>query len=222
MSENNDFDNIDRDEKLEVDSTSSEEVNEFVKDFKNKQKKESEGSINRQTPPTNDTPEDRDADFSKLDDPNFQIEELKKQVEAEKQNYLRALADLDNYKKRAMKEKSELLKYQGEKVILDLLEVVDSLELALMQEQPTAEELKTGLNLIYKLFIDILEKWGVKSKSAIGEQFDPNIQDALSSIVVDGKKAGDIVQEFKKAYHYKDKLLRVGQVVVAKEDLKND
>lgn len=164
-----------------------------------------------------ETQEDRDADFSKLDDPNEQIAELKAIAEAEKQNYLRALADLENFKKRAAKDRSELLKYQGDKIVYDLLEVVDNLELALVQENPTAEDLSTGLNMIHKLFVDTLDKWGIKSKGAKGEAFDPQIQDALSAVVDDSVKPGHVVQELKKTYHYKDKLLRPGQVIVAKE-----
>lgn len=139
---------------------------------------------------------------------------LKAEVEEFKAKYLRALADLENYKKRAMKERSELLKYQGEKVFFDILEIVDNLELALDHAEAEPDKLKEGLELIHKRFVDILGKWEVRSASGLGEEFDPNRHAALSRVPADGTKPGLIVNELKKAYFYKDRLLRAGEVVV--------
>lgn len=165
----------------------------------------------------------RDADFSKLAQIDAQAEkriaELEQQLSAEHDNYLRALAELENYRRRATKERAELLKYQGERIITDLIEVVDNFDLALKHAKSSgaagADEFQKGVELIHKLFLDILGRWEVRSESAVGQEFDPNRHEALSRVAVDDAKPGTVVNEFKRAYWYKDKLLRPGSVVVA-------
>lgn len=159
----------------------------------------------------------RDADFNELDNPEAVIKRLQADIESSKQDYLRALADFENYKKRVMKERADMLKYQGEKVIHDLLEVLDNLELALSQEQKTVEDFKGGVSLIHKLFVDTLDKWGVKGSSCIGQPFDVNSQEAIGMVESAEHKPGTIIQELRKSYIYKDRLLRPAKVVIAKE-----
>ncbi|RME58338.1 MAG: nucleotide exchange factor GrpE [Candidatus Dadabacteria bacterium] len=142
------------------------------------------------------------------------INELEKELEKAHNKYLRALADLENYQKRVLKERSELLKYQGEKLIVDLLEVVDDLERALEHKESDPEKIKEGLSLIYKRFTDLLSKWGVVGESAVGKEFDPAKHEAISKVESE-EGEGKVVDELKKAYYYKDKLLRPAQVVVA-------
>lgn len=129
--------------------------------------------------------------------------------------YLRALADAENIRKRAIKERSELIKYQGEQIVTDLLTVVDDFELALSNSGTDLEKFKQGVEMIHKRFVDVLGKWDVRGESAIGKQFDPNRHEALSKISVPDAESGSVVNELKKAFFYKDKLIRPGQVVVA-------
>ncbi|MDC0358323.1 nucleotide exchange factor GrpE [Oligoflexia bacterium] len=145
---------------------------------------------------------------------NEAVEQYQKEIEEYKGKYLRALADLENYKKRALKDRSELLKYQGERVFFDILEVVDNLELALQHAEAEPEKLKEGVELIHKRFLDILGKWEVRASSGLGQEFDPNRHAALSRVAAEGTKPGIIINELKKAYFYKDRLLRAGEVVV--------
>jgi molecular chaperone GrpE len=127
------------------------------------------------------------------------------------------MADFENFKKRALKEQSELLKYQGERVIVDLLEVLDNLDLALNHSSADAEKLKTGLEMIQKMFVERLGKWDVRGESGVGSLFDPQRHSAISRVPGADAKPGTIVGELKKAYFYKDKLIRPGEVVVAAE-----
>ncbi len=176
----------------------------------------------------------RDADFSSLDGEaqpaeqpasqeaptssdaaNSELAKLKAEIEENRDKYLRALAEFENYKKRALKERSELLKYQGERIIFDLLEVLDNLEWALSHPTADAEKLKAGLELIHKLFVDVLGRWEIRASSAVGKDFDPVQHQAISKVAVDDSKPGTVLSELKKAYYYKDKLLRPGDVVVA-------
>lgn len=175
---------------------------------------------------------ERDVDFSELElgpdasvhdqvdaTPSSESSEMLAKVIAERDDfqdrYLRALADADNIRKRAIKERSEMLKYQGEQIIIDLLTVVDDFELALANSGTDLDSFRQGIEMIHKRFIDVLGKWDVRGESAIGKNFDPNRHEALSKIPVPDTESGKVVNELKKAFFYKDKLLRPGQVVVA-------
>jgi len=179
----------------------------------------------------------RDADFSKLEEQELEAaqqetapaEEIEdnaaaqstpqgpSELEEMRGKYLRALADYENYKKRVLKERSELLKYQGEKPLYDFLEIADNIELALEHSDANPEKLKEGIQLIHKLLMNIFSKWEVRPVSGIGKPFDPNQQSAISQLASEDAKPGTVINELKKAYFFKDKLLREGEVVVAVE-----
>jgi molecular chaperone GrpE len=138
---------------------------------------------------------------------------LDAQLAEAKDRYLRLAADFENFKRRTLKEQSELLKYQGEKIVVDMLEVLDNLELALSHASASQESLKTGLEMVHKLFVERLGKWQIRGEASVGAQFDPQKHAAISR--VPGAEAGVIVGELKKPYYYKDKLIRFGEVIVA-------
>lgn len=146
-----------------------------------------------------------------------ELEKLRKEAADNKDKYLRALAEFENFKKHALKERSELLRYQGERIFVDLLDVVDNFELALQHSKADPEKLRSGVELIYKLLADLLTKWEVRAESGLGKPFDPARFNAISRAEVDDAVPGTIITEFKKTYLYKDKLIRIGDVVVAAE-----
>ncbi len=133
-----------------------------------------------------------------------------------KDKYLRAVAELENFRKRALKEKSELIKYSGEYLSRDLLDIIDSFALAFTQNvEGVNEEFLKGFKMIFNQFNSVLEKHSIRAESSIGTQFDPNKHQALASVPNSEHAPGTIIEEFKKAYFIKDKLLRPAQVVVA-------
>ena len=140
-------------------------------------------------------------------------ETLEVQLIEAQDRYLRLAADFENFKRRALKEQSEVLKYQGEKIVVDMLEVLDNLELALTHSSASQETLKTGLEMVLKLFIEKLNKWQIRGESSVGAKFDPQKHAAISR--VPGAESGVIVGELKKPYYYKDKMIRCGEVIVA-------
>lgn len=142
-------------------------------------------------------------------------DDLKKELEDYKDKYLRSLAEFENFKKRSIKERSELLKYQGERVFCDILEVADNLELAVQFSDSDSEKLRDGVRMIQKMLSDILSRWEVRAESGLGGDFDPNKHQAISKAITSEAKPGTITSELRKAYFYKDKLLRPGEVVVA-------
>ncbi|MCB0335020.1 MAG: nucleotide exchange factor GrpE [Bdellovibrionales bacterium] len=164
---------------------------------------------------------DRDADFTGLADTvelgrlQKALEEKEKEALDFKDKYLRALADFENFKKRSIKERSDIMKYQGERVVCDLLPVLDNLELALAHGDGDAESLKTGVEMIAKIFSEALDRWDIKPVDVLGKPFDPTMQNAISTMPSQDAAPGTVIQVLKKAYTYKDKLIREGEVVVA-------
>ena len=132
---------------------------------------------------------------------------------------LRTKADFDNYRKRVIKEKSELIQRAGEGIILELLPVLDNFELALSHAGNKTKELKAlkeGMELIFKQIQGLIERHGVKSFNTVGEKFDPNIHEAIAHEYSEEVAVGVIISEKRKGYMVKDRLLRTPLVVVSK------
>lgn len=145
------------------------------------------------------------------------VERLKAEAEESYDKYLRAVAELENIKKRHLKERSELIKYAGEHLARDILEVLDNLQLA--AARPVGEQgggdIVKGIQLIVDQFTSILERHSIKAESCISKPFDPQKQEAVSAVPTRDHPPGTVIEEFKRAYFFKDKLIRPGQVVVA-------
>jgi molecular chaperone GrpE len=147
------------------------------------------------------------------------LAELQAKLSEAQQSYLYLKADFENYKKQAIKERSKLLKYAGETVLIDLLEILDNFERAL-EIEVTSENIESfvdGIKMISGELRAAVERHGIKEIPAKGEKFDPTVHAALSSEPSSEIQPGYITQVFKKPYKLHDKVLRVGQVVVAKE-----
>ncbi len=134
--------------------------------------------------------------------------------------YLMVVADFDNYKKRVVKEKADVVTYGNEELIKELLYVLDNLERAL-EHSESAEEtgpIVEGIKLVHKQFLSALEKFGVRPiKASRGERFDPKLHQAIEHIESDEIAPGLIVSEMLKGYMLKDRLLRPSLVIVSKE-----
>lgn len=133
--------------------------------------------------------------------------------------YLRLNAEFDNYRKRTLKEKAELLKMGGERVLSDIITVVDDFERAL-ENIDKAEDLaavKEGVDLIYNKFISFLSKHGVKEIETIGHPFDVDKHEALTTIPAQNEEDKDkVVDCVQKGYMLEDKVIRYPKVIVAK------
>ena len=133
--------------------------------------------------------------------------------------YIRAVAELENYKKRALRERADVLRYAGESLARDMLEIADHLQRALAQDMDgVREDFVKGLQLNLDRFQAIMEQHQVRGEPSVGTAFDPVKHEALASVPTADHPAGTVLEEFKRAYYFKDKLLRPAQVVVAKED----
>ena len=159
---------------------------------------------------------DKEVNESELEEVENICETLRKEVSENYDKYLRAVAELENYKKRAVKERSELLRYSGEYLARDILPVVDDLERAMLQGQlSSAEDLLGGVRMIADQLVSVLNKHSIRSEDALGQMFDPSKHEALASVPSEGHEPGTIIDQLKKPYFFKDKLIRPGQVVVS-------
>lgn len=146
------------------------------------------------------------------------------ELEAQKEEYYRLLqrlqADFENYRRRMNKEREELIKRANERLLLELLPVLDSLERALQVEQGEKEganrSILEGIKIVYRQFQEVLAKEGVKPIPAVGEPFNPEKHEAVMQVENSKAKEGTIVEELRKGYYLHDKVLRPSMVKVAK------
>ena len=145
--------------------------------------------------------------------------ELKAQNEKLLNDMLYLKADFENYKKRMIKERSDVMKYGSENLIISLLDLLDNFERAMSMEI-TPENIKSfsdGVNMISGEFKNVLSRFGVTEVQALGQTFDPTNHEAMGTEPTDEYKPGTVSKVFTKPYKLHDRLIRPGKVVVAQE-----
>jgi len=144
--------------------------------------------------------------------------ETKKEEVDYKAKYFYVAAEMDNFRKRMEREKENLLKYGNERVLSDLLQVVDNFERTIDMLKPDQDQkmknIVTGLDMVRKQFIDALSKHGLQPVDALGKEFDPNFHEAVAQEQVEGKKPNEVIKEFQKGYTLNGRLVRAAKVVV--------
>jgi len=147
-------------------------------------------------------------------------------TETEKK-YLYSMAEFDNCKKRLAKEAEDRIKYANEKLIVDVLPVLDNFSLAIdhikktFGEDNTNESFITGVEMIFNQLIAVLSKYGVNKVPTIGENFDPKYHEALDQDKNKAYKSGTVIREYQTGYVLNDKLLRCSKVCVCKNEENN-
>lgn len=156
-------------------------------------------------------------DSAKTDNVSDELEELRKKYEELNDSHLRLMAEFDNYRKRTMREKSELIKTGGEGALKNLLPVIDDFERALQNVRVAAdvEAVKEGVDLIFDKFMGYLSRQGVKPIEAVGKEFNTEEFEAIATIPAPepGMK-GKIIDCVQTGYMLFDKVMRHARVVV--------
>ncbi|MCM1111432.1 MAG: nucleotide exchange factor GrpE [Clostridium sp.] len=161
-----------------------------------------------------DAAEDDLARISRL---TKQLEEEKAKVEKEKKEYLFLMAEFDNFRKRTVREKADIIKNASEKVLSGLLPIVDDFERGIEANKSVgdAEALKEGMVLIYNKLIKYLEQNGVKAIESTGADFNPDLHEAIAMVPVeDPAMKGKVIDTPTKGYTINDKVLRHAKVAV--------
>jgi molecular chaperone GrpE len=145
-----------------------------------------------------------------------EIDSLREQMAEQKNKYLRALADLDNFKKRTNLEKDELVRYSNELLVRELLPAIDGFARAIDFAKKTKnEDLVKGIALIKKQVEDALAKFGVKEIESLGKPYDANFHEAILMKESDGEP-GVVLEEMQKGYTMHERLIRPSMVIVSK------
>ena len=149
-------------------------------------------------------------------------QEQKPQEEDFKEKYYYLAAEMQNMQRRFDREKESLLKFGSEKILKDMLDVVDNLERTLgfinKDEDEKVKNIVVGIEMISKMFIESLGKHGLKQIDALGKEFDPNFHEALAQQSAEGKANMEIIQVHQNGYTLNERVLRPSKVIVAKND----
>lgn len=149
------------------------------------------------------------------DNINNEIEVLKAELKDQQNKYLYLYAEFENYKKRALKERSDLLKFGHEHLVKELLQVVDNLDRAL-EHTNNLEALVSGIKLVNQQLKDTMGKFGIIPLSALGEKFDPERHEAVGQEKTETEaEQGTVIREHQKGYMLHGRLLRPARVVIA-------
>ena len=163
-----------------------------------------------------DREEDVDGEEVKDLSPEEMLAEVKQEAAAHYDRYLRSAAELDNFRKRTARMRSDVREETLRDMLLQIAPVLDNMRRALDQDTEDAEGLKQGIELIYSQFNAALEGYGLKAVEAIGTPFDPNLHEAMLEVEDDENEPGTVVQEMEKGYELNGKVVRPARVIVSK------
>ena len=157
------------------------------------------------------------AEMSEIEMLSGQLAEEKQKVEKEKKEYLFLMAEFDNFRKRTVKEKSDIIKNATESAMKGILPIVDDFERGIEANKSTddPETLRQGMELIYNKFVKFLEQNGVKPIESTGAEFNPDLHEAIAMVPVeDENMKGKVIDTPTKGYTINDKVLRHAKVAV--------
>ncbi len=165
--------------------------------------------------------ENKEAELKKEKNNSDEIIELKKQIDTQKielgeteDRLKRVAAEFDNYKKRSAKEKEMMYNSLLADIISKFLPIVDNLEKAL-EAKTEDENYKQGIELVLRQFKDVLTASGVKEMETVGKTFDPELHEAVGSVIDENLGEKEIKQEYRKGYMIGNKVIRHSMVIVA-------
>lgn len=157
------------------------------------------------------------SEMSEIDTLAKELGETKEKLEKEKREYLFLMAEFDNFRKRTIKEKGNIIRNAAESVLKGLLPIVDDFErgLAALESTDDTDAAKQGMQLIYNKLIKYLEQNGVKPIESTGAEFNPDLHEAIAMVPTeDEKMKGKVIDTPTKGYTINDKVLRYAKVAV--------
>lgn len=180
-------------------------------------------SVEREIPVSNPEPDESPSPSFKTTEPGDELEKLRKEKDEIHDLYLRKQAEVENFKKRLERDKTESIRYANESLISELLPVIDNFELAIaaIYNKDNEEETRShdeGIKLILKQLKDVLSKFDLTDVPTIGHPFDPAHHEAVLQKASDEHPPNTVVEEHRKGYKLKGKLVRPAMVVVSKKE----
>ena len=159
----------------------------------------------------------KDKDKMKIQDLEKEIEQLKAEKAELNDRFLRLFSEFDNYKKRVSKEKLDLISTASEKVLVNLLPVIDDFERAIAANEKVddVDSIKEGFNLIYNKLVQMMKRFDVEEIQAKGEEFNTDFHEAVTHFPAQNEEdKGKVIDVTEKGYKLKDKVIRYAKVVV--------
>lgn len=184
---------------------------------------EADASTEKSGEPKEEKPEEKTGEREekghkkKKDKADKKTEELKEQVDQLQDKCMRQMAEFENFRKRSEKEKSAMFETGARSVIEKILPVVDNFErgLAAIPEEEKGSPFADGMNMIYRQLMTELDNMGVKPIEAVGQEFNPDLHNAVMQVESQEFESGVIAQELQKGYTYHDSVVRHSMVAVA-------
>lgn len=169
-----------------------------------------------ETAETTATEAEETATAEPVDERDAKIAELEAQVAAQKDQYLRLYAEFDNYKKRTLKEKAELIQTAGKNVLEQMLPLIDDVERAMVsvQKADSVDGVKEGIDLIYSKFVKFLDSNNVKEIETVGLPFNTDFHEAVAQVPMGEDKKGVVIDCTQKGYIMGEKVVRFAKVVI--------
>ena len=181
-------------------------------------KVENEEFVNNQTETKADAPKQEEALVeNEIDATQKALDELQSKYDQLNDTYLRSLAEYDNYRKRSLREKADLIKTGGESVLINVLTVVDDMErgLAATKDAQDIEAVKQGMDLIYNKLQSFLKQNGITAIETEGKAFDTDLHEAITTFPAPSEELrGKVVDCVQKGYYLHDKVIRFAKVIV--------
>ena len=204
--------------KKNIDLNTGEEINNKEKNIKSEGQKK-ENKKEKTEDEDSGTKEDniQDKKSSKKEAKRSKLEEMKDKYETLNDKYLRLSAEYDNYRKRTLKERMELMKTAGEDILINFLPIMDNIDRAKLSvdEAKDINAVKEGIILIHKNLAGFLKERGITEIESKGEVFDTDLHEAITKIPASDKESkGKVVDVIEKGYKMRDKVLRYAKVVV--------
>ena len=159
----------------------------------------------------------RDKEKAKVQELEAELEKLKEEKAELNDRFLRLFSEFDNYKKRVSKEKLDLIATASEKVIVNLLPVIDDFERAIAanEKADNIDSIKEGFNLIYNKLLQMMKRFDVEEIQAKGEEFNTDFHEAVTHFPAQNEEdKGKVIDVTEKGYKLKDKVIRYAKVVV--------
>jgi molecular chaperone GrpE len=178
----------------------------------NKKNEENKTDENKESVETSET---------KAPEPTLEEVQPKKEEIDYKAKYFYIAAEMDNFRKRMEREKENLVKYGNERILSDLLQIVDNFErttdMLKHDQDPKIKNIVAGIDMVQKQFIDTLSKHGLTPVQSVGRDFDPNFHEAMAQEYEEGAKPNQVIKEFQKGYTLNGRLIRAAKVVVSND-----
>lgn len=210
----------------ENNQTSKEEINQTQN--QNEEIKKEQTSVNQteeiKEEPLNQVEEEKieekgEEEINEMEKLQNEINQLKEEVNQWKDKFLRKMAEFDNYKKRVEQDQIQLIKFANEKLIKDLLPVIDDFErtLTFSKDELKNNSILQGVEMVYNKLMKILSDYGLKKIDALNQPFDFNYHEALLQVPKDGVEPLTVIEEVEKGYILNDKVIRHSKVIVSSE-----